>query len=141
MSGCGDAFFRQTIARRRTAWLPSLSASECSFGAHLVDDAGMVARKRFERHERGAAARRAVVLEPSAEQLDLLAKPELRDRPVGLRADAEVRVSRRHLQVVVPLEPQRRERLLVAGLDQLLRLRRRLCEGQAVSSERGSGPT
>jgi hypothetical protein len=88
----------------------------------------MVARERLERHERRAAARRAVVLQPAAEELRLLAEAELRDRAVRLCADAEVGVARRHLELVVPLEPQRRERLLVARVRELLRLRGGLCE-------------
>src|SRR5688572_31825648 len=38
-----------------------------------VDDAGRVPREELEREQRGSAARRALVLEPAAQQLDLLA--------------------------------------------------------------------
>ena len=60
-----------------------------------VDVARVVARERLERDQRGAARGRALVLEPAAQQLELLAEPELRDRAIGLGADAVVGVARR----------------------------------------------
>jgi hypothetical protein len=81
-----------------------------------VDDAGMLAREELERDERGAAARRALVLEPAAEQLELLAVAELPEGPVGDGADAVVGIPGRGLDLVVPLGPQPREVTLRALL-------------------------
>src|SRR5262249_19969776 len=48
--------------------------------ANGVDDTGMLAREALEREQRRAAARRALVLEPAAEELRLLPEAELPDR-------------------------------------------------------------
>ena len=88
----------------------------------------MVPREPLERDERRAAGGRALVLEASTQQLELLAEPELGDRPVGLRPRAVVRVARGGLELVVPLRPQRGERALVAGLREGVSLGRRLGE-------------
>ena len=109
--------------------------------AERVDVARMTARETFERDERRPASRRAVVLEPAAQELELLPEAELRDRAIGLRADAVVRVAGARLDLLVPLRPELRERALVAGLGEGVRLGSRLRERHAGWSERGAGPT
>jgi hypothetical protein len=74
-----------------------------------VDVARVVPREELERQERGAAARRALVLEAAPEQLELLAVAKLADRPIGDGALAEVDAARRSLELVLPLRPQRRQ--------------------------------
>jgi hypothetical protein len=111
--------------------------------AHRVDSPGGVAREQLQGDQRGAAAGRAVVVEPAREQLDLLAEAELADRTVGDRALAVVGAARGGLDLVLPLPPQIRQPAFVT----------RLCEGfgqcgcllerqdEAPVSERGAGPT
>jgi hypothetical protein len=84
-----------------------------------VDVARVVPREELEREERGAAARRALVLEAAAKQLELLAVAELPDRAIGQRAFAEVGAARRALDLVLPLRPVRSELSLLAPLGQL----------------------
>ena len=76
-----EPFFRQTTASRRTAWLSSADDQLVQERAHGVDDAGAVAREPLQRDERGAAAGRALVLEPASQQLGLLPEAELRRSP------------------------------------------------------------
>ena len=45
VSGRAEPFRSAATASRRTASLPSFATSSCSSGAHVVDDAGMVARQ------------------------------------------------------------------------------------------------
>jgi hypothetical protein len=85
----------------------------------------VVSRKELEREERRAAARRALVLEPAPEQLQLLAVAELADRAVGERALAEVLAPGSALDLVLPARPERGELALGALLGQLGRLRSR----------------
>ncbi len=106
-----------------------------------VDVARVVAREALERDERGAASGRALVLEAAAQKLELLPEPELRDRPIGLGADAVVGVARAGLDLLVPLRPQPRERRLVSRLCEGVRLGSRLGERhESDESERGPGP-
>ena len=108
---------------------------------HVVDDAGMVARELLEREQRRAAHRRAVVLEPAPQQLDLRAEAELPDRAIGDRALAEVRAARRGLELVVPLRAQLRELALLALAGE--RVGRRRSVRQRRSQRRrasGAGP-
>ena len=112
--------------------------------AHAVHIARMVAGEAFERDQRRPPRGRALVLEPAPDQLELLAEPELRDRAVGVRADAVVGAPRRMLQLLVPLLPQRREPTLVSLLRELVGLRRGLLEGHEPEIDeagRGPGPT
>jgi len=51
--------------------------------AHAVDEARMVPGEQLERDERGTAAGRALVLDPSTQELRLLAVAELADRTIG----------------------------------------------------------
>jgi hypothetical protein len=88
-----------------------------------VDVAGVVPREQLEREERGAAARRALVLEPAAEQLQLLAVAELPDRAVRERPLAEVGAARSAFDLVLPLRPVCGELSLVAPLGQFGSLR------------------
>ena len=87
-----------------------------------VDIARVVPREQLEREERGPATRRALVLEPAAEQLELLAIAELPDRAVGQRALAEVGAACSAFDLVLPLRPARRELTLLASLGQFGRL-------------------
>ena len=68
-----------------------------------VDVAGMVAREPLERDQGRAANGWALVLEPAAQQLELLAEPKLRDRAVRDGTHPVVGVARRRLDLVVPL--------------------------------------
>jgi hypothetical protein len=111
--------------------------------AHRVDRAGRVPREQLEGDQRGAAAGRALVVEPAREQLDLLPEAELADRPVGDRALAVVAVAGLRLDLVLPLPAQVCQCPLVARLRERVRLGRCLGERQdgAAVSERGAGPT
>jgi hypothetical protein len=82
----------------------------------------MVAGEQFQRDQRGAAAGRALVFEPSAEQLGLLAEAELADRPVRDGALAVVVRAGGRLELVAPLIAQARQ----LALGPLLRERRSL---------------
>jgi hypothetical protein len=82
----------------------------------------VVAREQLERDERRAAAGRALVLEPSPQQLDLLAVAKLADRAVRDRPLAVVGGARCTLDLVLPLGAQTGERPLVALLGQCGRL-------------------
>src|ERR671918_1502524 len=107
-----------------------------------VDVAGMGPRETFERDQRRPAGGRALVLEPAPEQLELLAEAELRDRAVGLRANAVVHVAGRMLDLFVPLHAEGRERALVTGLGKRVRLGRGVPEAHSSSaSVRAPGPT
>ena len=79
-----------------------------------------VTRKQLEREQRRPACCRALVLEPSPKQLELLAVAELPDRAVRDCALAEVRAAGRAFELVVPAGPQRRELALGAGRCQLV---------------------
>ena len=66
----------------------------------------MVAREELERDQRRAAAGWALVLQPSANQLGLLAEAELADRPVRDGALAVVVRAGGRLELVAPLSAQ-----------------------------------
>jgi hypothetical protein len=70
---------------------------------------GTVARQKLQRQERRAAGRGALVLEAAAQELQLLAEPELPDRAIGDGALTEVGAARGALELVVPLRAQGRE--------------------------------
>ena len=89
---------------------------------HRVDQPWMVAREELERDQRRAAAGRALVVEPAAQELGLLTEPELPDRAVGDGALAVVGGAGRGLELVLPLRAQAGELALRA----LLRERGRL---------------
>ncbi len=74
-----------------------------------VDVARMVAGEELEREQRRPPASRALVLEASAKQLELLAEAKLPDRPVGNCALAVVRAARGRFELLVPLRPQLRK--------------------------------
>jgi hypothetical protein len=84
-----------------------------------VDVARMVAREELQREERRAAARRALVLEPAPQQLELLPVAELPDRAVRERALAEVLATCRALDLVLPFRPVRGELALGTPFGQL----------------------
>lgn len=102
----------------------------------------MVARESLERDQRRAARGRALVLEAAPDELELLAEAELRDRPVGLRADAVVDAPDRVLELLAPLGPERRESTLVPRLGKRVGLGSGFLQGQRGSltgySRRGS---
>ena len=86
--------------------------------ANVVDQARMVAGEELERDERRAAASRALVLEPPAEQLGLLAVAELTDRAIGDCPLAVVGRPGETFDLVLPLRSQPGERLFLAALGQ-----------------------
>jgi hypothetical protein len=90
--------------------------------AVCVDRGRSVAREQLEREQSRAAGRRAIVLEPAAQELELLSKAKLTDRTVGDRPLAEVGAARRSLELVVPLRSKRGELPLGAGRGQLVGL-------------------
>src|SRR5206468_1346425 len=92
--------------------------------------------------EGGASGGRTLVLEATPQELDLLAEPELRDRAIGLCADAVVGVAGAGLDLLVPLRPELREAALVSRLGEGVRLGSRLRQGhESDESARGAGPT
>jgi hypothetical protein len=132
----GVPFWRQKIASLRTASLGSRAASSLSSGRNALTSHGWSVDR-----ERRAAIARALVLEAAAQQLELLAEPELRDRAIRDAAHAIVGVPRRRLELVVPLAPKCGERALIAGGRERIRLFGSLRERHAGWSERGTGPT
>jgi hypothetical protein len=130
-------FRRETMASRRTAAFGSRAASSC----RSVDVTRVVAGEALERDEGGAAGGRALVLEPAAQELELLAEPELCDRAIGLGTNAVVGIASAGLDLLVPLRAQPRESRLVSRLCEGVRLGSRLAEGhESEESERGPGP-
>jgi hypothetical protein len=87
-----------------------------------VDVARVVPREELEREERGAAARRALVLEAAPEQFELLAVAKLPDRAIRQRTFAEIGAAGRTFDLVLPLRAVRCELSLLAPLGQLGRL-------------------
>src|SRR5688572_3448450 len=69
-------------------------------GVHV---SGMGARQALERDERRPSCRRAVVLESSPQELELLPKPELCDRAIRLGTNPVVGVAGARLDLLVPL--------------------------------------
>ena len=70
--------------------------------SHAVHEPGMLPRQELERDERRPAARGALVLEPTAQELGLLAEAELPDRPVGDGALTVVGRPCRGFELVLP---------------------------------------
>jgi hypothetical protein len=66
----------------------------------------MLAREELERDQRRPAAGRALVVEPTPQELCLLAETELADRPVRDRALPVVGRAGLALDLVLPLRPQ-----------------------------------
>ena len=93
--------------------------------ANAVDEPGVIAGEQLEREQRRPTASRALVFEPSPQELGLLPEAELPDRAIRDRALPVVGRSRAALDLVLPLRPQRSELLLAAPLGQSLRLRSR----------------
>ena len=90
----------------------------------------------LERKEGRAARGRALVLEPSAQQLRLLVEAELADRAVGQRALTVVAAARGGLEVLVDLAPEVGERALVRQLGGAGG-----GVGERHAKERAAGPT
>ena len=109
--------------------------------AHGVDRCRPIAREQLERDERRPTNGRALVLEPAAEELELLAKSELADRAICHGTLTVVRAPRDALDLVCPLGAQIGELALGSLLGELLRLRSCLLERQTELSERWVGPT
>ncbi len=113
-------------------------------GTNRVDRPRALAREQLERDQRGASAGRALVVEATPEQLDLLTEAKLADRPVGDRALAVVGAASGALDLVVPLPAQVGELAFVSRLGEGVSLGRCLLERQDAWSpfnERGAGPT
>src|SRR4051794_35755979 len=107
-----------------------------------VDVARMRAGQALERDQRRAANGRALVLEAASQELDLLAEPELDDRPVGHRAHPVVAIACRRLDLVAPLEAQVGKLLLEPALRVLVGEGCCLRElHQWAARVRGPGPT
>jgi hypothetical protein len=70
--------------------------------------------EQLEREQRRTAGGRALVLEPAAKELELLAVAELSDRAVGDGPLAEIRAARSAFELVLPLGAQRRKLALGA---------------------------
>jgi len=98
----------------------------------------MVARQQLEREERGAAAGRALVVEPPPQQLFLRAPAELPDRAERDRALAKVGAPYARLELVPPRLAQVGELALGARQRELVRLGRRLREGHLRDSSEGA---
>ena len=139
MSRCGVPFLRQIDCESAHRGVRIASGELVQQRTESVDVARVRSREPLERDERRAARGRALVLEPAAQELELLPEPELRDRPIGLRANAVVRVASRCLDLLVPLRPELCERALVACLRESVRLGSRLGESHEIE-ERGRGP-
>ena len=86
--------------------------------ADVVDQARVVAGEKLERDERGAAAGRALVLDSPAQELRLLAVPELTDRAIGDSPLAIVGRPSEALDLVLPLRPEPGEGLFLSGVGQ-----------------------
>ena len=82
----------------------------------------MVAGEQLERDQRRTAAGRALVLEPAAQELGLLAEAELADRAVGDGSLAVVAGPRSTLELVLPARPQAGELPLFPLLGECCRL-------------------
>ena len=76
----------------------------------------MVAGEQLERDQRRAATGRALVLEPTAQELGLLAVAELTDRAIRDGALAIVARPGRAFELVLPARPKPRKLALVALL-------------------------
>jgi hypothetical protein len=92
-------------------------------GPDVVDEPRVIAGEQFERDQRRAAARGALVFQPAPQELRLLAKTELSDRPVGDCALAVVGRASRVLELVLPSRPEVGELALGALAGELVRLR------------------
>src|SRR5439155_26970350 len=109
--------------------------------AHRVHDSWVIAREQLEREQRRASARRALVLQPAAQQLFLLAKAELPDGSIGCRPLAVIGRSRCRLELVGPGRTQAGALTFVAALGESVRFDPGLGEAQTDVSERSAGPT
>jgi hypothetical protein len=83
----------------------------------------VVARKELERDQRRPTAGRALVLDPAAEQLGLLAEAELADGAIRDGALLVVTGASRGLELVGPLRPKAGELALGTLLGELGALR------------------
>ncbi len=97
-----------------------------------VDVAGMRSREPLERDQGRSAHRRAFVLEPAAQQLELLAETELGDRPVRNGPHPVVAVPGRGFDLVAPFAAKRRQ----LALEPALRRTRRRAPRPATRSIR-----
>jgi len=103
-----------------------------------------VARQELEGDQRRAAAGRALVVQATLEELDLLAKAKLPDRAIRDGPQAVVLAARRALDLVLPVPAEIGDLALVTRLRVGVGLRGCLGEVQEDEpplSERGAGPT
>ena len=78
----------------------------------------MIPGEELERDQRGAAAGRAFVLEPSAQELRLLAVAELSDRAIGDGSLTVVGRAGETFDLVLPVRPEPGELLFLSALGQ-----------------------
>ena len=106
--------------------------------ARALTRPGMRPREKLQREERRAARGRALVFEPTAEELGLLVEAELADRAIRDRPLPVVAAPRRGLELVVDRPPEVGEGALVVSSRRARPPRR----GQSTdASERAGGPT
>jgi hypothetical protein len=92
-------------------------------GPDVVDEPWVIAGEQLERDQRRTAAGRTLVLEPTPQELRLLAEPELPDRTVGDSTLAVVGRADRSLELVLPARPQVGQLTLGALARERIRLR------------------
>jgi hypothetical protein len=86
--------------------------------ADVVDEPRMLPGEELERDQRGAAAGRALVLDPSAQELRLLAVAKLADRAIGDGSLTVVGRPGESFDLVLPLRPEPGELLFLSALGQ-----------------------
>ena len=105
-----------------------------------VDLPRRVAREQLEREQRRPAAGWALVLEPAAQELRLLAEAELADGAVRSRALPVVLRAHLQLQLVGPVAAKVRDLALLALLGQLVSQGGCLGQGHTEARDRSAGP-
>ncbi len=101
-------------------------------GPNRVDDSWTVFRQKLYRQECGAAGSRALVVEPTPKELELLTEPELADRPIRDSPLPIVAAASSRLELVVPLLAKRGQLALGTRLRELVGLGGCLDEGHAA---------
>ncbi len=101
-------------------------------GPNRIDDARAVLRQELDGQERGAARRRALVVEPTPKELELLTETELANCPIRDGPLPIVAASGGRLELVVPFLPQRGQLALGTRLRELVGLGGCLDEGHAA---------
>jgi isocitrate dehydrogenase (NAD+) len=101
-------------------------------GPNRIDHARAVLRQELDRQKRGAARRRARVVEPTPKELELLTKTELANCPIRDGPFPIVAASSGRLELVVPFLPQRGQLALGTRLREPVGLGGCLDEGHAA---------